>query len=105
MQKHVKSSDAVGRWGGEEFVISLPGADSSQVQQVALRIRDSMAALRVEDADRTSIPAPTVSQGYAIFPDEAVDISALIHLADKRLFRAKARGRNQVEPSPSGTSV
>ena len=103
MQSHVKSSDAVGRWGGEEFVISLPGADALQVQQVALRIRDTMAALKLEDADHTSIPAPTVSQGYAIFPDEAVDISALIHLADKRLFVAKARGRDQIEPGASNS--
>jgi diguanylate cyclase (GGDEF)-like protein len=101
MRKHVKSTDAVGRWGGEEFVISLPGADASQVEQIALRIRRSMADLQLEDAEHTPIPAPTVSQGYAIFPQQAQDISALIHLADKRLYTAKARGRNEIEPTPS----
>jgi diguanylate cyclase (GGDEF)-like protein len=104
MQQHVKSTDAVGRWGGEEFIISLPGAGAAQVQEIALRIRDSMAALRLEDSEHNSIPAPTVSQGCAIFPEQAVDITALIHLADKRLLTAKARGRNQIEPSPSGSA-
>jgi diguanylate cyclase (GGDEF)-like protein len=100
MRGHVKSTDAVGRWGGEEFVISLPGADAAQAEQVAFRIRDTMASLRVDDADHKSIPAPTVSQGYAIYPDEVGDLSALIHLADKRLFIAKSRGRNEIEPNP-----
>ena len=98
MRQHIKSTDAVGRWGGEEFVISLPGADAAQVRQIALRIRDTMAALRIKDADQIAIPAPTVSQGYAIFPEESGDISALIHLADKRLYVAKSRGRNEIEP-------
>jgi diguanylate cyclase (GGDEF)-like protein len=98
MREHVKSTDAVGRWGGEEFVIALPGADAAQVRQVASRIRVTLASLKLEDADRTSIPAPTVSQGYAIYPAEAANLSGLIHLADKRLLVAKSRGRNEIEP-------
>jgi diguanylate cyclase (GGDEF)-like protein len=105
MRQHVKSTDAVGRWGGEEFVISLPGADAVQVQQIALRIRNTMAALQLEDVEHKPIPAPTVSQGYAIFPEQAADISALIHLADKRLYTAKTRGRNEIEPNPSGSAA
>ncbi len=102
MREHIKSTDAVGRWGGEEFVISLPGADAAQVRQIALRIRDTMAALKLENAEHSLIPAPTVSQGYGIFPNEAGDISALIHLADKRLYLAKSRGRNEIEPGTAG---
>ena len=99
MRQHVKGSDAVGRWGGEEFAISLPGANGQQALQVALRIQGTMAGLTVEDATGISIPAPTVSQGIAVFPREASDVVALIHLADKRLYVAKDRGRNQVEPA------
>lgn len=100
MLRHVKASDTVGRWGGEEFVISLPNADAAQTTQIALRIQGAMADLALKDADGTAIPAPSVSQGYALFPDEARSLVDLIHLADRRLYAAKARGRNQIEPEP-----
>lgn len=100
MRQHVKSTDAVGRWGGEEFAISLPGAGFAQAQQVAIRIRDTMHQLSVHTQDQSPIPVPTVSQGIAVFPAEAGDLVELIHLADRRLYIAKGRGRNQIEPDP-----
>jgi diguanylate cyclase (GGDEF)-like protein len=103
MLRHVKASDAVGRWGGEEFVISLPNADELQTQQIALRIQAAMVDMKVQDARGQSIPAPTLSQGYAIFPQEASSLVDLIHLADRRLYVAKARGRNEIEPDPIPT--
>ena len=48
-----------------------------------------------------TIPFPTVSQGIAVFPNETSDISNLIDIADGRLYIAKERGRNQIEPTPS----
>ena len=96
---HIKQSDTVGRWGGEEFVISLPGATGLQAMQVAERVGQTMATLRVEDREQRTIPVPTVSQGIAIYPFEADEIYRLIDLADRRLYIAKARGRNQIEPT------
>jgi diguanylate cyclase (GGDEF)-like protein len=101
IKHHIKQSDAVGRWGGEEFIISLPGARGLQAMQVAERIGQTMAALRVEDREQRAIPVPTVSQGIALFPFEADEIYRLIDLADRRLYVAKARGRNQIEPDIS----
>lgn len=98
IKHHIKHSDAVGRWGGEEFIISLPGASGLQALQVAERIGETMAALRVEDREQRTIPVPTVSQGIAVYPTEADEIYRLIDLADRRLYVAKVRGRNQVEP-------
>jgi diguanylate cyclase (GGDEF)-like protein len=98
MKQHVKNTDVVGRWGGEEFVISLPNASAAQAQQVALRIRDTMLTVTVRGQDQAAIPVPTVSQGIAVFPQEASNLVELIHLADRRLYIAKARGRNQIEP-------
>jgi diguanylate cyclase (GGDEF)-like protein len=95
---HIKNIDAVGRWGGEEFVISLPNASADQAQQIALRIRDTMSTLTVRNKEDKTIPVPTVSQGIALFPIETNDIIELIDLADKRLYIAKERGRNQIEP-------
>ncbi len=100
IRSHIKSTDAVGRWGGEEFCISLPNTTTKQAIVVAERIRETMALLKVEDGDQVSIPAPTVSQGIAIFPAETKDITKLIDIADNRLYIAKKRGRDQVESAP-----
>jgi diguanylate cyclase (GGDEF)-like protein len=101
IKHHIKQSDAVGRWGGEEFVISLPGATAQQAFQVAKRISQTMAALRIEDREQRTFPVPTMSQGIAVYPTEADEIYRLIDLADRRLYIAKGRGRNQIEPAPS----
>jgi diguanylate cyclase (GGDEF)-like protein len=98
---HIKNADAVGRWGGEEFAISLPNASADQAQRVALRIRETMSTLLIHDQEDKAIPFPTVSQGIAIFPIERNDIIDLIDLADQRLYIAKERGRNQIEPDQS----
>lgn len=100
IKHHIKNTDAVGRWGGEEFVISLPGASGAEALRVAERIRQTMASLQVEDRDQKTMPVPTISQGIAVYPPEADEIYRLVDLADHRLYIAKARGRNQVEPSP-----
>ncbi|HSL28888.1 MAG TPA: sensor domain-containing diguanylate cyclase [Anaerolineales bacterium] len=98
IRQHIKQSDAVGRWGGEEFVISLPGASGEQASQIAKRISQTLAGLQVEDREQHKIPVPTVSQGIATYPAEADEIYRLIDLADRRLYIAKERGRNQIEP-------
>lgn len=98
IKQHIKQGDAVGRWGGEEFVISLPNATGEQALQVAKRISETMAILRVEDREQKTVPVPTVSQGIGMFPNEADEIYRLIDLADSRLYVAKERGRNQIEP-------
>jgi diguanylate cyclase (GGDEF)-like protein len=101
IKQHLKQSDAVGRWGGEEFIISLPGADGLQALQVAKRINQTIATIPIHDRERKTIPAPTVSQGIALYPAEADEIFRLIDLADRRLYIAKERGRNQIEPDAS----
>jgi diguanylate cyclase (GGDEF)-like protein len=98
IRSHIKRADTVGRWGGEEFAISLPNTGGAQALQVANRIRETMAGMNLRSDDQKTIPVPTVSQGIAEFPVEADEIFKLIDLADRRLYIAKERGRNQVEP-------
>jgi diguanylate cyclase (GGDEF)-like protein len=98
---HIKSTDAVGRWGGEEFVIALPNTPATHAGVVATRISNSMRELKIQDRTGRSIPAPTVSQGIAAFPLETEDIFKLIDLADQRLYAAKNRGRDQIEAPPT----
>jgi diguanylate cyclase (GGDEF)-like protein len=98
IRSHIKSTDAVGRWGGEEFIIALPNAAGEQAFHVAERIRKTMNAIKVPGRVKEPIPAPTVSQGIAEFPLERSSMYDLIDLADRRLYIAKDRGRNQIEP-------
>lgn len=99
IRKNIKSGDLAGRWGGEEFAIALPNANAEQALQVAKRIQSSMERFSLRLPDEKTIPAPTVSQGISVYPRETADISKLIDLADKRLYLAKERGRNQIEPA------
>ncbi|HEX2698046.1 MAG TPA: sensor domain-containing diguanylate cyclase [Anaerolineales bacterium] len=100
IKKNIKSTDAVGRWGGEEFAISLPNTNAVQARQIAERIRDTLRVFTMRNLEQKTFPVPTVSQGIAVFPAEADEIIKLVDLADRRLYVAKERGRNQIEPSP-----
>jgi diguanylate cyclase (GGDEF)-like protein len=97
IRSHIKSTDAIGRWGGEEFTVSLPNTNGLQAMQVAERIRGTMASLKVHNDSQITIPVPTMSIGIAVFPMETDKIIKLIDLADHRLYIAKERGRDQIE--------
>jgi len=99
MKSHIKKSDFVGRWGGEEFAMALPNATAPQLFDIATRVRQALSEVKITGNARDPIPAPTVSQGLAIFPHEASTLVDLLHLADQRLYAAKARGRNEIEPA------
>jgi diguanylate cyclase (GGDEF)-like protein len=101
IQQNIKKGDFVGRWGGEEFAIALPGAKGDEAYQVAVRVQETMQNLVLDDPEHDQIPTPTVSQGISVFPGEAQEIERFIYLADQRLYKAKERGRNQIEPEPS----
>lgn len=100
IRQHIKFGDAVGRWGGEEFTVVLLGVSGVQAQQVAERIQKTVHSLSIRGQDGKTLPFPTVSQGLAAFPDETGVVDTLIDLADQRLYVAKERGRNQIEPKP-----
>ena len=101
IRSHIKSTDAIGRWGGEEFTISLPFANGQNAMIVAERIRKTMASIKLSNEKYGDLPVPTISMGIAVFPNETDDIIKLIDLADNRLYIAKERGRDQVEPQPT----
>lgn len=96
IRAHVKSRDAVGRWGGEEFGVALLGADKEQAKMVAQRIRDTLSSLVPVDRIGREMPAPSVSQGIATLDLDARDADTLVDVADQALYRAKEAGRDQV---------
>ena len=98
IREHIKGKDVVGRWGGEEFAVILPHTSGANALVVSRRIQDTMYQMRVEHPEKGLVPAPTVSQGIAVYPLETLDVYKLVDIADHRLYLAKERGRNQVEP-------
>jgi diguanylate cyclase (GGDEF)-like protein len=97
----VREYDAVGRFGGEEFVILLPGATTDQALGVAERIRRTVSTSVVLPAKtlagrKTKIHSLSVSIGVAPYPDIALTADKLIGAADTALNTAKQLGRNRV---------
>ncbi|HEY1920923.1 MAG TPA: GGDEF domain-containing protein [Streptosporangiaceae bacterium] len=94
LRQQVRDSDLVGRFGGEEFVVLLPGADADEAGKVAERLRERIAAAITVAGDiELSV---TVSIGAAVLGEHGDDVGDLIAAADIALYRAKAAGRDQV---------
>jgi diguanylate cyclase (GGDEF)-like protein len=88
----IREGDVLVRYGGEEFLVLLPGAGRDDVVQVGERIRRAIAETVVEDGEsRISV---TVSIGAATYRDGSESPEALIALADRALYEAKDGGRN-----------
>jgi len=96
MQRLIRVEDLLARYGGEEFVILARSTGKTEAVRLAERIRDSIAQLDIPIGDR-SIKV-TLSMGVAALPDVAPDggPTELIALADARLYRAKAEGKDRV---------
>jgi len=94
LQGLCRDSDIVGRYGGEEFVLVLPGLDAEAAAEVAERARIAVIALAY--GDRLAVPALSSSFGVSDLSCGATDGTALVDAADQGLYRAKEGGRNQV---------
>jgi diguanylate cyclase (GGDEF)-like protein len=96
MQRLIRVEDLLARFGGEEFVILARSTGKTEAIRLADRIRASISELDIPVADR-SIKV-TLSLGVAALPDMANEggPNDLIALADARLYRAKAEGKNRV---------
>ncbi|WP_028454231.1 GGDEF domain-containing response regulator [Chitinilyticum litopenaei] len=94
LKKRVRHSDILGRYGGEEFLLALPGASLSQGFAVLELLRQDFAAIHHPYAD--GYFQLSFSCGMAAYP--AIESrEALIQAADDALYRAKRGGRNRVE--------
>ena len=91
----LRESDLVGRPGGEEFAIVLPGSSAGAAYVVAERVREAFTEACGSVGAGVASFRPTVSAGVAAaHPDSSLD--GLLAAADRALYEAKARGRNQI---------
>jgi two-component system cell cycle response regulator len=91
IENAVRPYDVVARWGGEEFLMVIPGATVDQARTLAERLRQSVADLRPAD-----LPAVTVSIGVDILAPGEETLAAALARADTNLYQAKNDGRNRV---------
>jgi diguanylate cyclase (GGDEF)-like protein len=98
LTQHFRGSDMVGRLGGEEFLVVMPGASLKDALGLVDSVRKLFPLACKGACEEAGLPAATFSAGVAQW-DGAMSPEALTDLADQRLYRAKAEGRNRVVSS------
>ncbi len=89
LQESVRAGDLVGRVGGEEFALLLPGSDAEGAMEVAERARLAVEQVTIEDTQLGC------SAGVAVFPDDTLAGPDLLAYADAALYAAKRAGRGR----------
>ncbi|MEG0932604.1 MAG: GGDEF domain-containing protein, partial [Lachnospiraceae bacterium] len=93
LKSHVRSSDVVGRIGGDEFLVYLPEVESKDA--ALWKAQNLHAALRLLSPE-PGAPHITASIGMAVFPHGTVEFSDLYRYADEALYLRKDKGRDGV---------
>lgn len=96
LRARLRRSDVLARFGGEEFLILLPGASAPDVAFLLERLRLEVERLSIPSARDRAHFTITFSAGVASFPGDGGSGEDLIRIADQRLYMAKAAGRNRV---------
>lgn len=90
----LRSSDAVFRFGGEEFLLVMPGADAHEAAERLEAIRRELATTAL--VTRNGELRVTLSAGLAVWPGQGEGLDELLQIADAALYEAKRNGRNRV---------
>jgi diguanylate cyclase (GGDEF)-like protein len=95
VRKSLRKIDLLFRYGGEEFIVLLPGTAAESARRTAERIRGIVARAEhpLDDGRRVKV---TISIGGCLYPQDAQNESHLLRTADKALYLAKERGKNRV---------
>ncbi len=102
----LREEDVLGRWGGEEFLILLPGTDARRAQRIGERVRAAIAARPLLERDMASGGiAITCSIGTVASPPHPPLRDTLVAAADTALYAAKRGGRNQVRAAGAPVRV
>jgi diguanylate cyclase (GGDEF)-like protein len=95
MKSVIRRYDSLGRYGGEEFLIVLPGCQGADAFAQAERIREAVAAGPFAAGNRLFPVTSSIGVSYRVLPDQA-EADVLVREADMALYSAKNLGRNQV---------
>ncbi len=95
IKSNIRKGDICCRYGGEEFLLILPGSYYSDTSAFAEKLRLQVKQLNMS-YDGRKIDSFTISLGVAAYPDQATTYEELVKLADDALYRAKENGRDRV---------
>ncbi len=93
----ISDSGIAARYGGEKFVVVLPGVKGKEAVKIGENIRKSVEEVRFEGEEYQPGGKLTISLGVANYPENAMNKKELIEMADDALYRAKSFSRNRVE--------
>lgn len=99
LQSHIRGVDIACRYGGEEFVVILPGASTEMTLLRAEQWRSAFTEINLEYSGKL-LPQVTLSLGVATFPKHGASWQAALRAADEALYTAKQQGRNRVVVAP-----
>lgn len=95
IRRDLRASDVIARYGGDEFVILLPGSGEKEAIEVGERIRASIEDAAFPGTNRGRM-AITASIGCATYPTTAENAEELLARADQAMYQSKQAGRNRV---------
>jgi diguanylate cyclase (GGDEF)-like protein len=98
IKAHVRTSDIVARYGGDEFVVLMPDTDEESADQVARRVVKGVLKQHHELSDRSRVTVG-VSAGLSVYPSDGRTSAQLLQAADAAMYAAKREGGRQVERS------
>ncbi|MFC1853684.1 GGDEF domain-containing protein [candidate division CSSED10-310 bacterium] len=93
-QNNIRETDFAGRYGGEEFLIIMPGVDKQACLAATNRLKKTISDLPISDY-KIHI---TFSGGISMAPEDGTDVKTLLIKADKALYQAKKLGKDRIIP-------
>lgn len=96
LKENIRKIDLAARYGGEEFALVLLETNKTAAAVVAEKIKSLIEEYPFKNEESQPNGKITISMGVASFPEDADGFDQLVGCADKRLYSAKQRGRNQV---------